>query len=319
VFSGDQLNGQGTSWDSRSVVAKFTGEVMDRKIPWAAIFGNHDDENDLSRGDLMKLLEWLPYSMSKAGPSDVDGVGNYVLKVMSADPSKTHLLTLYLLDSHAYERKKFPGPLAFIDPVGYDHIKPSQINWFLSESASINELARPFESDGTKDLGPLWRRQSEAEGPIERRLAKPNALMFFHIPLPEAYDKADLDKANQKPLDFGNQKDGKGSSKVNGHFFEQAILQAKESAEGDGSRIPEVKVVGNGHCHASDNCRRISGVWMCFGGGGSYSGYGRRGFDRRFRIYSISDYGETIRTYKRTDKDEIVDDMILSGRGAPLL
>jgi len=39
-------------------------------------------------------------------------------------------------------------------------------------------------------------------------------------------------------------------------------------------------------------------------------------FDRRFRIYDISDYGETIRTYKRTEKDEIVDDMILSGRGA---
>jgi hypothetical protein len=33
----------------------------------------------------MKLLEWLPYSVSKAGPSDVDGVGNYVLKVLSAD------------------------------------------------------------------------------------------------------------------------------------------------------------------------------------------------------------------------------------------
>lgn len=31
----------------------------------------------------------------------------------------------------------------------------------------------------------------------------------------------------------------------------------------------------------------------------------------------MSDYGETIRTYKRTEKDEIVDDMILSGRGAP--
>jgi hypothetical protein len=39
-------------------------------------------------------------------------------------------------------------------------------------------------------------------------------------------------------------------------------------------------------------------------------------FDRRFRIYEISSYGETIRTYKRTDKDEIVDDMILAGRGA---
>ena len=49
----------------------------------------------------------------------------------------------------------------------------------------------------------------------------------------------------------------------------------------------------------------------------SYSGYGKIGFDRRFRIYDISEFGETIRTYKRTEHDEILDDMILAGRGAP--
>ena len=49
----------------------------------------------------------------------------------------------------------------------------------------------------------------------------------------------------------------------------------------------------------------------------SYSGYGKIGFDRRFRIYDISDFGETIRTYKRTESDDVRDDMILAGRGAP--
>ena len=39
MFSGDQLNGQKTSYDSRSVLAKFASPVIDRKIPWAAIFG----------------------------------------------------------------------------------------------------------------------------------------------------------------------------------------------------------------------------------------------------------------------------------------
>jgi hypothetical protein len=40
-------------------------------------------------------------------------------------------------------------------------------------------------------------------------------------------------------------------------------------------------------------------------------------FDRRFRVYDISDYGETIRTYKRLANDEIVDEMALAGHGAP--
>lgn len=39
-------------------------------------------------------------------------------------------------------------------------------------------------------------------------------------------------------------------------------------------------------------------------------------FDRRFRIFDISDYGETIKTWKRTEHDDIVDEMILAGPGA---
>jgi len=39
VFTGDQLNGQDTSWDAKSVIAKVTGPIIDRKIPWTAIFG----------------------------------------------------------------------------------------------------------------------------------------------------------------------------------------------------------------------------------------------------------------------------------------
>lgn len=85
VFSGDQLNGQETSWDPKSVLAKFARAVTDRKIPWAAVFGNHDSEIGASREDQMALLKALPYSLVERGPKDVHGVGNYVLKVKSAD------------------------------------------------------------------------------------------------------------------------------------------------------------------------------------------------------------------------------------------
>ncbi len=42
IFTGDQLNGRGSndeSYDSKSVLAKFAAPVIDRKIPWTAIFG----------------------------------------------------------------------------------------------------------------------------------------------------------------------------------------------------------------------------------------------------------------------------------------
>ena len=85
VFTGDQLNGQGTSWDPKSVLAKFAVEVTDRQIPWAAVFGNHDDEVGEVRQEQLRMMQALPYSLVQQGPKDIHGVGNYVLKVKSAD------------------------------------------------------------------------------------------------------------------------------------------------------------------------------------------------------------------------------------------
>ena len=86
VFTGDQLNGQRTSWDSKSVLAKFARAVTERGIPWAAVFGNHDEEGGLPKHEQLKLMQNLPYNLVHRGPKDVHGVGNYVLKVYSADP-----------------------------------------------------------------------------------------------------------------------------------------------------------------------------------------------------------------------------------------
>ncbi|KAF8325842.1 Metallo-dependent phosphatase-like protein [Cantharellus anzutake] len=303
VFTGDQLNGQGTSWDSKSVLAKFAKTVIDKGINWAAVFGNHDDQTDLNRIEEMKILEALPFSLSKAGPREVDGVGNYVLKVRSPDPSKTHLLTLYFIDSGAYASRGW----SFWKPPEYDWIKPVC-------SHRIDPIERPFTPDGGKDLGHIWNVALESrQNQSSKTLAKPNAMVFFHIPLPEAYYPADEDTKKPSRFNVGEELDGPGSPKHNSGFFEAGILRVTESEAGG----REIKVIGNGHCHITDRCRRISGVWMCFGGGGSYSGYGRIGFDRRFRIYNVSDFGETIQTYKWTESGHVIDQQILTGRGAP--
>ncbi|TFK39994.1 Metallo-dependent phosphatase-like protein [Crucibulum laeve] len=319
VFTGDQLNGQGTSWDAKSVLAKFAKAVTDRKIPWAVVFGNHDEDDGWSKEAQVTMLKGLPYSLVERGPKDIHGVGNYVLKVKSADASKTHLLTLYFLDSGSYS-KGFLDFFGFFTPTEYDWIRQNQIDWFLQESGSINQIERPFTPDTGKDMGSIWgkRQSSDQITPQTVKLAKPNALMFFHMPLPESYMKADTDPRTKKPLDVGiSGQETPGNAKHSDGFFEKGILKALESDHRGAGNALEVKAIGNGHCHLTENCRRIKGVWLCFGGGGSYSAYGKIGFDRRFRIYDVSDYGETIRTYKRTEKDEIVDEMILSGPGAP--
>ncbi|KAF7308825.1 AIP3 domain-containing protein [Mycena kentingensis (nom. inval.)] len=319
VFTGDQLNGQGTSWDPKSIIAKFAREVANRGIPWAVVFGNHDEEDGYARKEEQaKLIKALPYGIIEPGPKDVAGVGNYLLKVFSPDASKTHLLTLYFLDSGSYSRG-FYNLWGWFTPTAYDWIRQACLLFYFRKSSEIKPIQRPFSPDGGKDLGHIWRKRqgSDQLTPQTSKIAKPNAMMFFHMPLPETYNTADMGK-NGRPLDIGiSGQEDKGSAKESDGFFDKGILTALET---DSSRdtTPEVKVIGNGHSHLTENCRRVKGVWFCFGGGGSYSGYGKIGFDRRFRIYDISEFGETIRTYKRAEHDleEVFDDVVLAGRGA---
>lgn len=106
--------------------------LAERKIPYAAIFGNHDDEGVLSRQAQMQLYESLPYSLCEAGPNQIDGVGNYYVEILANGNNKHSAITLYLLDTHGYspDQTKYKG---------YDWIKPNQIEWFKTAAESLKE------------------------------------------------------------------------------------------------------------------------------------------------------------------------------------
>lgn len=84
----------------------------------------------MSRTRQMTLYETLPYSLSRAGPADIDGVGNYYVEVLARGGSDHSALTIYLLDTHSYSpnERKYPG---------YDWIKPNQIAWFKKTAAGL--------------------------------------------------------------------------------------------------------------------------------------------------------------------------------------
>lgn len=220
----------------------------------------------------------------------------------------------------------------------------SQIDWFLNASSSMKPIERPFKPDGGLDLGHIWRKSNDhtpARMPRqEKTLAKPNAMMWFHIPLPETYNEADMSLTGDV-LQAGTFGGAKGNSKHNSGMFYNGLKAATEGDGGSASdgwlvdrQRTEVKVVSHGHTHNTDMCRRVDGIWwvtchsavflgaplsslrICFNGGSSYSGYGKVGFDRRVRVYQISEFGEKIETYKRTAGGEVIDQEVLVGDGA---
>ena len=152
VLSGDQVNGD-TAPDAQSAIFKYSALFAARKIPYAGIFGNHDDEGNLDRSQSMAIMDGLPYSLSTAGPDDVEGVGNYIVEILGRGSTTHSALTLYLLDTHSYS----PDERHY---KGYDWLKESQIDWFKSTSQSLKRKHKEYTH-------------------IHMDLA------FIHIPLPE--------------------------------------------------------------------------------------------------------------------------------------
>ena len=149
VLTGDILSGGGCE-DAADSLREVVKIVEGCGIPWAAVFGNHDDEGSADRHELMAVMRESELCLSEPGPEEIPGVGNYVLPIQNSEEAVCAAV-LYFIDSGSY---------APTDIGGYDWIRREQIVWYLRASAKFT---------------------AEAGHPLP-------ALAFFHIPIPE-YDE----------------------------------------------------------------------------------------------------------------------------------
>lgn len=182
VLTGDTLSGAAKRPET---VALAAGPMAERKIPWAVVLGNHDDEwpkdveKPKDRRGLLEMFARQPYSVSRMGPEGIFGASNYCLPVYSADGTRKKWV-LYMLDSNAYASKKELG--------SYDWIHADQIAWYSQTSRTLTR-----ERDG-----------------------KPcPALAFFHIPLLE-YEYALTD--GQADV-VGHRHESVACPRINSGFF----------------------------------------------------------------------------------------------------
>lgn len=130
VFTGDQVFGQEAP-DAYLALYKVVDPVIKRKIPFAAVFGNHDAEGSASREALMAKMMRLPYFIGQSGPIEVAGEGNYIEKVYKKNSDKPEL-ALFFLDSHANSPNPKSNP-------GYDWFKDSQLLWVLNKAREVGD------------------------------------------------------------------------------------------------------------------------------------------------------------------------------------
>ncbi|KAI8623805.1 calcineurin-like phosphoesterase [Xylariaceae sp. FL1651] len=270
VLSGDQVNGD-TAPDAQTAIFKYAHLLIKHKVPYVSIFGNHDDEGSLPRAGQMALIEQLPYSLSSAGPDDIDGVGNYYVEVLAQGSSKHSALTLYLLDTHSYSPDERQWS-------GYDWIKPNQIEWFKHTASSLKKKHQEYTH-------------------IHMDLA------FIHIPLPEY-------AIPENPF-VGKWLEGVTAPKYNTHFRDALVEKGVVMVSCGHDHVNEYCMLSVDEEKGKPALWMCYGGGSGFGGYGGYDGYIRRVrfFDidmntARITTYKRLEYGDTD---KRIDQQIIVD------------
>lgn len=154
VFTGDLIFAK----PAREGLDKALEATISRGIPFAVTWGNHDDEQDLSRKELSEHIATKAGNLTST-VEGISGVTNYTLSVKSTD-GKRDAAVLYIFDSNSY------SPIKKVK--GYDWIKHDQVEWYRQTSKAFT---------AANDGKPL------------------PALAFFHIPLPEFHEAAQNESA----------------------------------------------------------------------------------------------------------------------------
>ena len=205
-------------------------------IPWAHVYGNHDNNFGLPDAEAEPVYESYPNCVSKTGPAGVSGVSNYVLPVWDRK-GETILFNVFGLDSqHKMEefRAEFGlgEEVAPLDPMDMENedespIRFSQVAWYYRTSQALEAYAG-------------------------HRIP---ALMYTHFPLPEHRIVALRPEECRLEGHVGRQID---SSYLNSGLFSVCLQRG------------DVKAIFCGHDHRSDYSGIYCGIRLGFDGFLSY-------------------------------------------------
>ncbi|MQM01748.1 hypothetical protein Taro_034496 [Colocasia esculenta] len=285
IYLGDVITANNLPMANASLVwDRAISPTRSRGIPWATVFGNHDDapfewppewfsaagvprrvcpmvnsscptenlsEEDCrfkgtSRLDLMaKEIEGNALSFSSSGPIELwPSVSNYVLKVFSSKDQDSVVVLLYFLDSGG---GSYP-----------EVISNAQAQWFQQKTQEINPDSTIPE------------------------------IIFWHIPS-RAYKRVAPSRI------FGIRRPCVGSinkEKVAPQEAERGMMDILLDR-------PSVKAVFAGHNHGLDWCCPYKKLWLCFARHTGYGGYGD--WPRGARMLEMSEQPFAIRSWIRME------------------
>ena len=264
ILGGDNVAACENEAEYEAQLDRIASPMEEKGIPWAHVFGNHDQTPVLSKKYQQRVYESYPHCVSKAGPEELPGEGNYFLPVM--DENGDVVFGVWGVDSQQ-DWKNQTVPLSYAGDLYWDLMMPVPI-----QSHSDYDFIR-FEQ-----VMWYWNTSVRLEKLCGRKIP---SLMVFHIPLFEF--NAILRNANRTHLK-GEHNERLSNSEINSGIFAAAFQRG------------DVKAIFTGHDHINTFDGVYCGIHMGFDGSIGYQAYGTRdndpGHDRERlrggRIFDIS-------------------------------
>lgn len=166
MIGGDQCLGRDTLDGLRDYMSDIIEPILNRDLPWGAIFGNHDREMGHKLEDEQKAYNEIDGCMSSAGPRELTGIGNFHIPVYSASGRLAY--ELWGLDSSIYQRSY-----------------PEMFGWEEEYPIALPDHFNDCGTDGTPLFDQVVWYWNESRALETKFGAKIPGIMFTHVPIQE--------------------------------------------------------------------------------------------------------------------------------------
>lgn len=249
IYLGDNAVADGYD-NMKTAIEAVTLPAREAGVPYAIVFGNHDEEHGLSNDELLEIYRSFGCLTYDAMP-EIHGSGNCNLPILSSDGKKI-AFNLWLVDSGG-GNVRYPN-----GSKGYDWVREDQIKWY-------------------KETAEVLKAQNGGK-PVP-------AMNFQHIVIPEIYDKICV----KAPFSSGVTYEYFGNSyyklpvitRLNGYWLEECCPPGIYDGQLDAwIETGDVIAAFNGHDHNNSynvNIKGVDVVNVPTVGCNSYSKYVTRG------------------------------------------
>lgn len=281
VLGGD--NTVSTAATKAQAIEEICNIFVESETYFTLVFGNHDDEQGVSREELLKLYQYYggEYCLAYDADPSLTGVATHNLTVKSSDGSKI-AYNLYMFDSNSYTTDEEGNHL------GYDAVHEDQIEWYKNTSAAVKA------ANGGETV---------------------KAMAFQHIVVQEAFEKLFI----ESPLNLGDLTlnfDGKSYTYLpfvrdmkDGFLLEAPCPGYYNYGQFDAFvETGDVVAVFSGHDHPNSYTVTKDGVDIVNTPGASFESYGDNSV-RGLRLITLNESDtETYETKVLTVSDYILGD-----------